>query len=123
MKITEVKLPRFSLVTTLDLKEALIASGLTKIFNINDCDLSNLTNSGSKDLFVSSAKQKVMLEVNEEGSEAAAANIAVVILKCKRAKAPEIKKFHCTLPFFFAICDNVTGMVIFSGRVINPTTN
>ena len=115
---THVQLPRFKLETTLKLNEPVMASGLTDIFSDNECDLSLLAEE-SKGLHVSSVVQKAFIEVNEEGTEAAAATGMTVMLCCY----VEPMIFHCNKPFFVAITDDVTEMALFTGRVMDPTAN
>uniref|UniRef100_A0ACB8FCE7 Serpin I2 n=1 Tax=Sphaerodactylus townsendi TaxID=933632 RepID=A0ACB8FCE7_9SAUR len=65
----EISLPRFKIEQKLDMKETLKTLNVIEIFN-NGCDLSGLTDSA--DVHISQAIQKVCIEVNEDGSEAAA---------------------------------------------------
>jgi serpin B len=69
---------------------------------------------GTKDLFISRVLHKAYLEVNEQGTEAAAAT-AVAIEK----SAP--RPFVADHPFLVLIRDRVTGTVLFLGRVMDPT--
>lgn len=66
-----VAIPKFKLEADLKIKEVLIEMGLTHIFNADKADFSGI--SGVKDLFVSDMFHKSFIDVNEEGSEAAAA--------------------------------------------------
>jgi len=112
-----VALPKFKMETTHeDLVSNLKELGLIDIFDPAKADLSGI--SGSKDLHVSDIVQKAFIEVNEEGSEAAAAT--AMVMKALMMPAPP-KKFYCNRPFLFAIRDNQTGMMLFAGRVVNPT--
>ena len=68
-------------------------------------------------LFVSAVVQKAFVEVNEEGTEAAAAKAGMIMLYCLPSQ------FNCDRPFIYMIKDNLTGLVLFAGRVANPTKN
>jgi serpin B len=68
---------------------------------------------GRKDLEVSKVIHKAVIEVNEEGSEAAAATGVVVIIK----SMPSIKVFRADHPFTFFIRDNRNGMTLFAGHI------
>merc|ERR1712178_617271 len=102
-----VALPKFKIETTHDeLVSNLKELGLIDIFEPAKADLSGI--SGKKDLHVSDIVQKAFIEVNEEGSEAAAATAMMM-------PAPP-KKFYCNRPFLFTIRDNESGMMLFAGR-------
>ena len=70
------------------------------------------------DLYVASVLQKVFVEVNEEGSEAAAATGVMVMMRSM--PAPN-QMFNVDHPFIFIIKDKLTGMILFQGRVVDPS--
>ena len=70
-------------------------------------------------MVVSDVIQKAFIEVNEEGSEAAAATAMMMALYCY-IPDPE---FKCDKPFMFIIKDGMSRLVLFGGRVENPTKN
>jgi serpin B len=72
-------------------------------------------------LHVSKVIQKAFIEVNEEGSEAAAAT-AVIMVKCC-AMPIEPPQFRCDKPFLYLIKDNQSGLILFAGKVEDPTIN
>ena len=90
--------------------------GVNDIFDETKADFSALAKD-PKGLYVAAVLQKAFIEVNEEGTEAAAASAAIVMTRMM-VRNPE---FICDRPFLFAIRDNLTGMILFSGRVVNPT--
>jgi len=70
-----VALPKFKIEATVPgVKELLIQLGIKDLFDEGHSDLSGITDTGRKELFVSDVFQKCFIEVNEEGSEAAAAS-------------------------------------------------
>ena len=77
MKI-EVALPKFKVEAAADIKTVLTKMGISDLFDRNVADLSGI--SGRDDLFVSDVFHKAFVEVNEEGSEAAAASAGFVDL-------------------------------------------
>ena len=89
---------------------------MTQMFD-ETADFSSIT--GKKDLCVSDVIQKVFIEVNEKGSEAAAAT-AVMQSKGISMSIPK-PKFVVDHPFLFFIKDKLTNMVLFMGRVVDPT--
>jgi len=115
LRTMKVWLPKFRLETSHNLKDPLNAMGMTDMFRAERADFSGIN--GYKDLYVSSVLQKAFIEVNEEGSEAAAATAAIMMTR-GFAIDPE---FLCNRPFLFAIKDNLTGVTLFTGRVTNPT--
>ena len=113
----EVTLPRFKLESKLDLVEPLKRLGMTDMFG-STADFSGMTGGTNKGLYVSEIVQKAFVEVNEEGTEAAAATAAVMM---GRSRQPEPERFTCDRPFMFLIRDNLTGMILFSGHVTDPS--
>jgi serpin B len=69
---------------------------------------------GTRELFISDVIHEAFVELNEEGTEAAAAT-AVVMSR----SAPTV--FRANHPFLFLIRDNRTGSILFLGRIENPT--
>jgi serpin B len=73
---------------------------------------------GRKDLFISAVIHKAYIDVNEEGTEAAAATGIVVGITAVPPPPPVFRADH---PFLFLIRDNNSGSILFLGRVTNPT--
>ena len=109
-----VSLPKFKMTSEFSLNDTLNAMGIKQLFNANGADLSGMD--GQRDLFVSAVVHKAYVDVNEEGTEAAAATAVVVAL----AAAPAHPEFRADHPFVFLIRDNRSGSVLFLGRVANP---
>jgi serpin B len=110
-----VELPKFKIEAKFDLIEKLEKLGIKDLFNGKKADLSGFT--GSKGLYASAMIQKAFIEVNEEGSEAAAATGMIVSSR----SLSEPASFICDHPFLFFIRDSKTGLVLFMGRVLDPT--
>jgi serpin B len=108
-----VSLPKFKMTSEFSLKDTLAAMGMKQLFNAATADLSGMN--GKPDLFVSAVIHKAYVDVNEEGTEAAAATGVVVTLKA--AAHPFFQADH---PFAFLIRDNHSGSILFLGRVVNP---
>lgn len=104
----DIALPRFKLASDFQLKKQLSDMGMPGAFA--NADFSGMT--GSKDLFISSIVHKAMVDVNEEGTEAAAATGIVM---------DSIELFRADHPFLFLIVDNSSGTILFLGRMVNPT--
>ena len=112
-----VSLPKFKLEQTIPLTEPLRSLGMTDMFAPGRADFSGID--GSRQLYVSEVVQKAFIEVNEEGSEAAAATGAVMMMR-SMPMPPE--DFRADRPFLFFLRDALTGMVVFQGRVADPAT-
>jgi len=110
-------LPRFKIESSFSLNATMIALGMKDAFSMRDADFSGMT--GSRDLFISDAVHKAFVEVNEEGTEAAAATGIVMSLRSAARPAPP-KVFRADHPFMFVIRDNATGTILFMGRVAKP---
>jgi len=73
---------------------------------------------GNRDLFISAVVHKAYVDVNEEGTEAAAATGVAMKLT---SIGPAMPVFRADHPFIFLIRDKLTGCILFIGRVMNPT--
>ncbi len=113
-----LSVPKFSLDTTHKLVEPLKKIGISKIFDYRAADFSKLTSESG--LEVAEIIQKVHIEVDEEGTEAAVATVVQIQFRCGRLTPPNQRKFALDRPFTFVIRDNVTSMLLFIGRVVNP---
>lgn len=111
-----VSMPKFSLETTIDVKENLGMMGLTLPFS-SQADFSGIT--GNKELFISGIIQKAKLNFDEKGSEASAATAVVMGIKCIPHFNDPVS-FTANRPFFFMICDKTTHAILFMGRLKAP---
>jgi len=110
-----VSMPRFKFEAGFELKDALSALGMPLAFS-GPADFSGMN--GGHDLFLSAVIHKAFLDVNEEGTEAAAAS-AVVVSRGK-ARFEPVVTFRAEHPFLFLIRDNSSGSLLFLGRVADP---
>lgn len=111
-----LSLPKFRVETpTMDLIPALNANGMRLAFT-DQADFSGI--SGDQTLYVSTVAQKAFIDVNEKGTEASAATIAVV----QQKSAPGGEPLQVTIdrPFIFQIRDTATGAILFMGTVMQP---
>ncbi|XP_054479382.1 leukocyte elastase inhibitor-like [Anoplopoma fimbria] len=110
----EVRLPRFKMEEEYDLKDVLISMGMVDAFDVTRSDLSGM--SPANDLVVSKVVHKAFVEVNEEGTEAAAATGVIIAERSIIIPAT----FIADHPFLFFIRHNPTKTVLFSGRYCSP---
>ncbi|MCC7054446.1 MAG: serpin family protein [Gemmatimonadaceae bacterium] len=109
-----VELPKFRLEVTRQLQRALSDIGMPRPFAT--ADLNPMFRDPSTERFVSSVLQKVFVDVNEEGTEAA----AVTAITIRTTSAGPIPALVIDRPFLFAIRDRLTGTVLFLGKVVKP---
>ncbi len=112
----EVYLPRFTFKTRYLLTPYLAQLGMPNAFAPH-CDFSGID--GTKNLYIRSVVHQAYVDVNEEGTEAAAATGAVVGIT---SVGPIIPVFRADHPFIFVIQEKNTGVILFVGRVIEPKT-
>ncbi|XP_023775558.1 serpin B12-like isoform X2 [Cyanistes caeruleus] len=110
----EVYLPRFKLEATFNLNEVLQEMGMTDIFTESKVDLSAMTS--AKSLVLSNVVHKAYVEVNEEGTEAAAGTGASIV----RRSLPLTEVFMANHPFLFFIRHNPTNTIVFFGKLCSP---
>ncbi|MGA9062867.1 MAG: serpin family protein [Terracidiphilus sp.] len=113
-------LPRFTMTQQFELSAALSTMGMPQAF-ADSADFSGMT--GKPDFTISAAIHKAYVEVNEQGTEAAAATSIVMRATAMRQEfpAPPPIVFRADHPFLFMIRDTGTGAVLFLGRVADPT--
>ena len=107
--------PKFTMETKYFLPETLAMLGMPTAFT-GGADFSGMDGFGG--LFISNVIHQAFVEVNEEGTEAAAAT--AVIMQKSAAPAEEIPVFKADHSFLFLIQDDETGNILFMGRVANP---
>jgi serpin B len=110
---TDVYLPKFKMTYgTKEMADPFKAMGMVLPFGA--ADFSGMD--GRKDLFISLIFHKAFVDVNEEGTEAAAAT--AVVMKGGAPPAPPV--FRADHPFVFLIRDKASGNILFLGRLVNP---
>ncbi len=114
---TELYLPKFKFETDYDLVSAFAALGMKDAFDTaGAADFSGMGWPKGK-LWISQIKHKAFVEVNEEGTEAAAAT-AVEMATKSISMDPVFRADH---PFIFIIRENTTGSILFMGRMFDPS--
>jgi serpin B len=112
----DVSLPRFRLTAEYELKQPLSEQGMPVAFDLGAADFSGIT--GSRGIAISAVVHKAFVEVEEKGTEAAAATGVAMSLTSAVAAPPVV--FRADHPFWFAIRDTRTSSVLFLGRLARP---
>ena len=115
-----VSLPKFETRTNYDLKQDLTEMGMPDAFDKKLADLSGLADLAllRANLYVGKATHDAYVKVNEEGTEAAAVTTIVVGIE---SETPPIPHFNADRPFLFAIYDEQSGLILFMGKISDPT--
>ncbi len=112
-----LSLPRFTMTQQFNLNTSLAAMGMPQAFTAQ-ADFSGMT--GKRGFLISAAVHKAFVDVNETGTEAAAATGIAVAATAMRQEPPAII-FNADHPFLFMIRDTKSGSILFLGRVTDPT--
>jgi len=107
-------IPKFKMETEYQLNGMLSEMGMPSAFSEYDADFGGI----APNLFISAAKHKAYVDVNEEGTEAAAVTAIGI---STTSVGPPTPLFRADHPFAFLIQDDHTGNILFMGRVMDPT--
>lgn len=110
-----IYLPKFKFSTTLEFNDKLKMLGITDAFDGN-ANFSNIADYPQGDLRISKVLQKTVIEINEEGGEAA----AVTSVGFDLTSVNPDRDFRANKPFLFVIWEQSTGTILFTGKVANP---
>lgn len=110
-----LSLPKFKLESSFGLSEAMKTLGMTDAFTPGLADFSGME--GTRNLYISDLLHKAYVDVNEEGTEAAAATAVVVGMTSMPAESYTI---DFDRPFLFLIRDIQTNAILFMGRMADP---
>jgi serine protease inhibitor len=113
----DVKIPRFKMEYESKLNNMLTALGMQTAFSADKADFSGMRD--KRDVYISEVKHKAIVEVNEEGTEAAAAT-SVGIRTTSMRPPQERFNFIADHPFLMIIRDEPTGAVLFMGALVDP---
>lgn len=110
------KMPKLDFETTLPLTEALMAAGLSDIFDKAKADFTPMQGSADEHFYVSEVIQKTKLELDDKGTKAAAAT-ALLFGNTAMPEKREIKEVYLNRPFAFLIYDGEAEQIVFMGKV------
>lgn len=119
----DVLLPKFSLVSQYDMIDQLIRMGVTDAFDLTKADFDKMIIKTQKNerIYISTIRQKATMEVNEDGSKAAAATSSVSYsFACSASPSIPSVAFHADRPFLFMVVHEPSGTILFNGWVSKP---
>jgi len=109
----DLKLPRFETSTNINLKPIMAELGMPTAFDPNKADFSELvTAMQGENLYIGLMKQVAKIEVNEQGTKAA----AVTVIGLDGTAMPQTATFHANRPFLYVISEQSTGIILFMGQ-------
>jgi serpin B len=116
LKRIQLSLPKFNTESEFDLNESLNNLGIKEAFTMS-ADFSGITE--KEKLYISKVVHKANIELDEEGTEAAAAT-AVVMRKTTAMPIEDVVIFKADRPFIYMIRDQKTNTIYFIGKILNP---
>lgn len=111
-----VQIPKFEFETEYNLIQPLQNLGLHDAFDPDNADFQAITD---EPIYLEQAKHKAFVNVNEEGTEAAA--ITALVARATSGTPEPVYEFIADHPFMFVIQEKETGEILFLGRVVDPT--
>ena len=100
----------------------MIQLGASDPFSESKANFSGISKRPEDELCISKVIHQAFVEVNEEGTEAAAATAVVMRLKCAAVRMDQPYDFICDRPFLFMIHENEMKTILFLGKCMNPTS-
>ena len=116
--LVKTKIPVFTSEYSVDLIPALQALGVTDLFDEEAADLTSMATSTRGNIYISKVFQKTFIEVDADGTRAAAVT-EIVAADCAAMEIPEYKEVYLDRPFLYMILDDATGVPVFVGTVMN----
>ena len=118
--VADVGLPRFTVTYGNELSEELASLGVTDVFDQDRADLTRMGTSDNGPLYASAVLHKTFIDVNEEGTSAAATTVVEVADgAAAQDESPEVKEVILDRPFVYLIVDYATMTPVFIGTVMS----
>lgn len=113
-----VSMPRFKITFSDNLNETLKDLGITDAFSQAKANFSEMIKQGS--MWISRVVQKTYMDVNEEGTEAAAVTAVLMAARAMPMRPEPIVEFKVDRPFIVALVDNQSNEILFLGTIARP---
>jgi serpin B len=120
VKATELAVPRFKASFDASLVSQFQEAGMKRAFDPKLADFSGMTGRPAVQLAIGTIKHRAVIEVTEDGTEAAAATAVSIVAGAARRPPEKPDVFHVDRPFLFAIVDEASGAMLFQGRILDP---
>jgi serpin B len=122
VKATDLALPRFKASFNAELVSLFGAEGMSRAFEPKRADFSGMTGrpAAQVPVAIGSIVHRAVIDVMEDGTEAAAATAISVVAAAAQRPPEEKQVFHVDHPFWFAIVEDNSGAVLFQGRIVDP---
>jgi len=114
-----LELPKFKTEYSSSMKDILISMGIKEAFNPNSADFSKMVTVEGQNVYISEVMHKTYIDVNEKGTEAAAAT-SIEMSATSGPQPEEMFEMIVDRPFVFTIDDKESGETLFIGAIINP---
>jgi len=114
-----IRLPRFRIEYEATLNQSLSALGMAVAFDPNRANFTRMFEAAGANAYIHEVRHKTFVEVNEEGTEAAAVTSVEMRVTSVMEEEPPFELI-VDRPFFIAIVDGKTGLVLFMGAIVNP---
>jgi serpin B len=118
--LVALSLPKFKTTSAFSLNKPLMTLGMKKAFAADEADFTGIARVPGEPLYLGLVIHKAFVDVNEEGTEAAAATAATIKATAAMRPARAIP-FVADHPFVYVIRSNRTGAILFMGRLADPT--
>lgn len=113
-------LPKFKMESTYDLVKPLKSLGMELAFDSAAADFSGLSEADDPELHIAAVFHKAFVDVNEKGTEAAAATVVLMEPRSAIIRRNFIPRFVADRPFLFVIREKASGLILFIGKVEKP---
>ncbi|PON81507.1 Serpin family [Trema orientale] len=121
-ELSLVWIPKLKISYDIGIRKLMQDKGLTLPFDPTGADFRNMVHfpALAAPVYINSLIHKSWIEVNEEGTESAAATFSDVVLGCAVSSKPPLPSFVADHPFMFMIAEESSKHVIFTGALLNP---
>uniref|UniRef100_A0A453QQ92 Serpin domain-containing protein n=1 Tax=Aegilops tauschii subsp. strangulata TaxID=200361 RepID=A0A453QQ92_AEGTS len=119
--VGDFRLPKFKLAFDTELTGVLQDLGLKDAFDPGKADFTDMAEGTFRPLALEEVLHKAVIEVNEEGTEAAAVT-AALMFGCASDYPPQCVDFVADHPFAFFVMEEASGAIMFAGHVLDPSS-